>query len=827
MALSEQNKLLEEQKLLRNQIVDIQIKGSELTSAQQKDLKKLQVQYKKVYIELTKINIERLEGFADSESSIKSLGSMYKDLGNLDRDRIKNNMKFVSLSDEQNQHISKAASINREIAQLSISDVAQHEILNEKYKLEVAGLGQLHWTQQSITRNLEEQNKLAQRHTTLSNTQKEVLEGQHSVLDGIKKTIVGTIETFTTLYGNVGGAFGGLVTMAGLWEHKVTDVNKELGFTVLDMNSAAKSAGVLSFMFDDVAGSIKGLTDEFGTIESATMGTQFNVNAIASLMGISNTEAAQLTGQFARMNNGSADIAADMIQTTKEYAKQNNVIPSQVLSDLAGSAEAFAIFAKEGGKNLIKAATGARQLGTDLQTVTGIADNLLDFETSMTKELELGAMLGRNINLNKARQLAYDGDILQATEEVLRQVGGIAEFNRMDYFQKRATADLLGVSVSELKKMADNQKNLGTSGSVITEQFSKWGASLNLITNKYLGHGIEALGGWITASAQVGANFDRLGFPISNVIKGTGQILKNLWSMTGGSMIKKIGSLGTSLSGLGGSQAGKTGMLGKIKEKIFKGVGGSKTPTIPTNTKIGGKGSITDSLGKINMTKVLKGAAALVIVAGAVFIFGKAVQEFMKVSWQAVGMAVVSMLALVGAVALLGAIMSSGVGAVAILAGAAAMIVVAASVYILGKAIQEMAIGFSAMETIGSTISGLVSMIGGISSLTASFIGLAGSLALLGTAGLIALPALMGLSIASEGLGFIADIMGVSKSEPTTAIQSDTISEYHTQMLSKMDKLINAVQTNKDVYLDKEKVTSIVMKTSEKHTGNVFGLGVA
>ena len=41
------------------------------------------------------------------------------------------------------------------------------------------------------------------------------------------------------------------------------------------------------------------------------------------------------------------------------------------------------------------------------------------------------------------------------------------------------------------------------------------------------------------------------------------------------------------------------------------------------------------------MNAVLKGAAALVIVAAAVFVFGKAVQEFMKVSWSAVGMAVV------------------------------------------------------------------------------------------------------------------------------------------------------------------------------------------
>ena len=46
-------------------------------------------------------------------------------------------------------------------------------------------------------------------------------------------------------------------------------------------------------------------------------------------------------------------------------------------------------------------------------------------------------------------------------------------------------------------------------------------------------------------------------------------------------------------------------------------------------------------------------------------------------------------------------------------------------------------------------------------------------------------------------------------------------------MLNKMDTLINEVKSNRDVYLDKEKVTSTIIKTSERQTGNPFGLSVA
>jgi hypothetical protein len=124
----------------------------------------------------------------------------------------------------------------------------------------------------------------------------------------------------------------------------------------------------------------------------------------------------------------------------------------------------------------------------------------------------------------------------------------------------------------------------------------------------------------------------------------------------------------------------------------------------------GGGGGIMDSISKIDMGAVLKGAAAMVIVAAAVWVFGKAVQEFMKVSWEAVGMAVVSMLALVAAVALLGLIMSSGVGAIAIIAGAAAMVIVAAAMLVLGIAIQEIAKGFGMMGELTESLTGLITI---------------------------------------------------------------------------------------------------------------------
>ncbi len=230
-----------------------------------------------------------------------------------------------------------------------------------------------------------------------------------------------------------------------------------------------------------------------------------------------------------------------------------------------------------------------------------------------------------------------------------------------------------------------------------------------------------------------------------------------------------------------------------------------------------GKGSTSfmDKLGKVDMKKVLMGAAAMVVVAGAVFVFGKAVQEFAEVGWSDVGKAVVGMLALVGAVALLGAIMSSGVGAIAIIAGAAAMLIVAAAVYVLGKAIQEMAIGFSMMGEIGNAITEL-------SGLGPAFIMIAAGFAAMG-AGLIPfafglaaitpfLPTLIALAAMGTALGYVTGALGgggESGSDGEAGTDGANGNDGNGKLIEKIDDLIAAVKQSGNVILDGRKVGEV------------------
>lgn len=788
----------------------------------------------------------------DLESAGKSLGTIYSDIGSKMKQQAVvqsdiaagianelNNGKSLETSKGNQQQIvagllekyNKQMSLAAQLAQMDADDV----VAKRQVKDEIASIGsqienevglldkrtniakQFLNQQDGIAASINEQITSAEELSSLTKEQKDILEQQAAVFDSMKKKVGALGSTLTTFLSRPQAAIGALVIGIGKFAGKFGEVNRELGQSFLQgLNKSTMSATALGFIFDDTAGTVRELASEFGGVDAATLGTQANIGLMATNMGISNKEAVSLTASFARMNDGSTDIAADMVKTTQEFASQNGIIPSALMQDLAGATEEFALFGKDGGENILRAAGYAQKLGVNMKTISGIADNLLDFESSITKELELGAMLGKNINLNKARELAFQGDIEGATKATLAELGGIEAFNRMDYFQKKATADLLGVSVAELQKMADNQGKAATMGDVVNEKFSKMGEFINAGLNKYLGTGLQGLGGMITMTGQLGTGFSALGMDMAGMAKSTGKALKNLLMWP----VKKIGGL----FGGAGKKATES-VTSKAKDSISEKLTGGKE---------GGDGAskFMKSIGKIKMSEVLKGAAAMLVVAAAVFVFGKAVQEFMKVSWEAVGMAVVSMLALVGAVALLGAIMSSGVGSVAILAGAAAMLVIASSVLVLGIALQTIGKGFemlsSGISTLVPTLSGITEIIGGllqyipaIGLLSLSLFGLAGALTAIGVSGLMALPALMALTAVGGVVMGLTGLFGGGEEEATGGEGEDK-----SQILIDEIKGLRAdLNSGKiGVFMDGEKVTSRVTSVVDKIGGNSYAI---
>ena len=102
----------------------------------------------------------------------------------------------------------------------------------------------------------------------------------------------------------------------------------------------------------------------------------------------------------------------------------------------------------EGG--LTKAVATAKSLGIEMSAVAGSAGQLLDFESSIQKELEAELMIGRDLNLEKARAAALSGDQEALARALVEEAGSLEELQGMNVLQQQALAGALGMSADQL-----------------------------------------------------------------------------------------------------------------------------------------------------------------------------------------------------------------------------------------------------------------------------------------------------------------------------------------------------------------------------------------
>lgn len=185
-------------------------------------------------------------------------------------------------------------------------------------------------------------------------------------------------------------------------------------------------------------------------------------------------------------------------------------------------------------------------------------------------------------------------------------------------------------------------------------------------------------------------------------------------------------------------------MIGKFGgSKLGKMAGGAAKAS-----KAGGGGIFGSMFG--NPKAMIKNAASLIILAGALFIAAKGFQEFASVEWSGIGKGIVGILALTVAMAGLGALMMSGIGTVAIFSGIAALTAMGGAVFILGKGLGVLVPELMLLTTLSA---GALGSIGSsLFPLAAGLTALGGALILLAP-GLAIMKALGGFEVLTAALG--------------------------------------------------------------------------
>lgn len=333
------------------------------------------------------------------------------------------------------------------------------------------------------------------------------------------------------------------------------DIRQELGLSVGEaaqvgakITIAGKAMSVMGGDSAQVAEFAKGISEEFGNLSQFSTATALQFAKISSFTGISGDNAAKLAKSIQTIQGGSLETSLNTIEVFKNLADAEGVSSKLVLEDLASDSELFAKFAKDGGKNLASAAIEARKLGMGISTVAGMAEKLLDFESSIEAQMNAQVLLGRSINLDKARELSLAGDLEGLAKEIKTQVGSQAEFEAMNVVQREALAEAIGTNVADLSKIIAGEQ---TSAEIEKERAAQKEASLNksntLLQAQTVMAAAAGAANLASAIASIGGSFAKIPFGVGiplgvAAIAGLFSMYKMAKGMAEGGMVGRDGA---------------------------------------------------------------------------------------------------------------------------------------------------------------------------------------------------------------------------------------------------------------------------------------------
>lgn len=260
------------------------------------------------------------------------------------------------------------------------------------------------------------------------------------------------------------GAVISLVKMLFEADKAVGDLAKNLNITYDQALGLRQEFFAISRLSGETFVNAKGLQESFTTI-SSMLGTGGSTVKGSEELLTTFTKLREMTGlnneQLMGMASVTLSTGTNLEKNTKEFlgtaeaiGTSNGVLlnTKALMGDISklSAATTLSVGAQSGEIANVLATT--KSLGFELNRIEAIQSFVLDFESSIAAELEAEVLLGKDINLNKAREAALNNDLATVAEEIAKQAGTSAEFAKMNFIQQEAIAKAVGMNREDLAK---------------------------------------------------------------------------------------------------------------------------------------------------------------------------------------------------------------------------------------------------------------------------------------------------------------------------------------------------------------------------------------
>jgi hypothetical protein len=297
-----------------------------------------------------------------------------------------------------------------------------------------------------------------------------------------------------------GLAFKGLAKSAADSILSIQGIFGGLVASFLKFNAANREArqltGQTADNFTVLNDSILNAADQVKTITALSSELGINVNAafspetiaaaseLTQLLGISEQSTAALAQTSEAFGQNLANAEKDAVKQAKAINASGRGVVNfqQVLEESGNASGRLQLSLGKTPGALQEAAAEAKALGLNLAAVENVADGLLNFEQSISAELEAELLTGKQINLDRARSLALNNDIAGLSKEIAGNQEILAAFANGNRIQQNAVSKALGLSSDEISQIIFKQK---IASGLSTEQAAK-AADINVEDAKRL-----------------------------------------------------------------------------------------------------------------------------------------------------------------------------------------------------------------------------------------------------------------------------------------------------------------------------------------------------
>jgi hypothetical protein len=211
----------------------------------------------------------------------------------------------------------------------------------------------------------------------------------------------------------------------------------------------------------DVGKAAASFVTAFDGIQQPAKSTVESLIIMNKNFGVGFDEASKVNKVMQNLGGLTEAQAASMSMSVVEMSKLAGVAPQQVMKDIADNSANTLKYFRGSPKELAKSAVSLAAMGSSLESASKSSEALLDFESSIANELEASAMLGADINLEKARAAAFAGNQYEQEKAIMEEMMKVGDINKMDMYSKEALAKATGKSVEELVNMQRIQKQFG------------------------------------------------------------------------------------------------------------------------------------------------------------------------------------------------------------------------------------------------------------------------------------------------------------------------------------------------------------------------------